>query len=593
MGALRQVWTTIGRSLGQLSGRDRMLVASLAVIAAMALVLTGMLSSRQTVVELMPGTNATDQVAATEVLRGAGIPFETSTSGRIMVAPDRQQYALALLTQAGKLPKDSSSLFDSLVKNQNWMASKSQSDQLALAALCEFLGGVISNFQGVERASVIIDAPEPHGMGLAYRKPTASVGVLMKPNTQMDKGTVDAVAAIVSGAKAGLAMSDVKIIDLRNNKQHSARAVDEEFGGAGDYMELVTKIEARVQSKVRELIAYDPGAIVAVSAQVDNTRRRTSTEKFLPDKQGSVSIATRENTSERSEGDATSSGAAPGLGSNVSADVSRPATAPGAVSSDNKAETEFKVAIGSTREEVVDPRGLPTRINVMISLSREYVAHLVTTRKAGAAAGGATAPVGAGAAGAVAAPTQAEIDTAFAEEKRRLETDLTPLIRTAANEQTASSDPRVVVSMIPVPQGLSVISAAGSAMGQAGVLALGSPAVGGGGVMGQLTSGPMLKNAFLGVLAVSALGMMMLMVRKSSRPQELPTAQDIVGLPPQLETKSDVVGEADETDTAMMGIELDDQDVKVKKMLEQVQEMVKKNPSDAAGLLKRWMSPDR
>ncbi|MFO0492280.1 MAG: hypothetical protein ACK51T_07555, partial [bacterium] len=104
---------------------------------------------------------------------------------------------------------------------------------------CEFLGGVVGNFKGVERASVLIDAPEAVGMGLAYRKPTASVGILMKQGKALDKEMVDAVAALVAGAKAGLTMIDVKVIDLRNNRQFTARGEDD--FSAGDYIELVSK----------------------------------------------------------------------------------------------------------------------------------------------------------------------------------------------------------------------------------------------------------------------------------------------------------------------------------------------------------------
>jgi flagellar biosynthesis/type III secretory pathway M-ring protein FliF/YscJ len=58
---------------------------------------------------------------------------------------------------------------------------------------------------------------------------------------------------------------------------------------------------------------------------------------------------------------------------------------------------------------------------------------------------------------------------------------------------------------------------------------------------------------------------------------------------PTIHAENDLVGEADESQTAMEGIELDENEIKTKKMLEQVQEMVKKNPNDAATLLNRWI----
>lgn len=583
MGALRNALASIKKYLGQLNGRDRMLIGVLSVVAVMALVLVAILSSSPTKVELLPGMGPEDQTKAKDALSEADIAFEMR-NGRVYVLPEKRMYAIAMLQQAGKLPANAETLFSNLLKNQNWMASKSQSDQLANAALCEFLGGVVGNFKGVERASVLIDAPEAVGMGLAYRKPTASVGILMKQGKALDKEMVDAVAALVAGAKAGLTMIDVKVIDLRNNRQFTARGEDD--FSAGDYIELVSKTESRIQAKVRELIAYDPLAIVAVSAQVDNTRRKVNTEKFLPvGKGGSVSVPIDTRTTEREERSSQGTGPAePGVSSNVQADLSRSDGGVGNATSstDNTTEERFRVAIGSEREEIFDPRGSPTRINVMISLSREYIASLAMMRKPAAGAGGAAA--------APTAPTQQEIEGVFAEEKKRLESDLTPLIRTAAIETTSSSDPRVVVSMIPVPQGLAF---AGGSVAQAGLLLVGGGGGGGdGGLAGQLLSGGVVKTAVMGLLALVAMGVMLMLVRKGSRPQDLPTPEEIAGLPPVIDMKDGVVGEADESQSAMVGIELGDEEINTKRMLEQVQELVKKSPEDAAVLVKRWATSE-
>jgi flagellar biosynthesis/type III secretory pathway M-ring protein FliF/YscJ len=87
--------------------------------------------------------------------------------------------------------------------------------------------------------------------------------------------------------------------------------------------------------------------------------------------------------------------------------------------------------------------------------------------------------------------------------------------------------------------------------------------------------------------------MMFLMVRKASRKAEMPSAEELVGLPPTLETKSDLIGEADESETPMAGIEVDEGEVRSQKLLEQVQALVKDNPDSAAKLINRWVTPDQ
>jgi hypothetical protein len=219
----------------------------------------------------------------------------------------------------------------------------------------------------------------------------------------------------------------------------------------------------------------------------------------------------------------------------------------------------------------------------MVSLPREYLAALVRQSK--------PAPAG----GADAKPeevTQTELDAKFKEEKARLEADLGPLMA-AAVVGTAAETPDaakvVTVSMIPVPS-LNLTAFAGTA--SAGLLGAGSSAGSGGGVL-SLLGADMIKNVVLGGFAVAAVGMMLMMVRKASRPLELPTAETIVGVPPALESEADIVGEADESQMAMEGVELPEDQVKTKKMLEQVQDMVKKNPADAAALLNLWLTAEQ
>jgi hypothetical protein len=253
----------------------------------------------------------------------------------------------------------------------------------------------------------------------------------------------------------------------------------------------------------------------------------------------------------------------------------------------NTSTDKMKVGLGSTKIEELAPGGMPTRVSVMVSLSREYIVNLVKTKKGPAAAaaggggGGAPDP-------AAAEPTQAEIDTAFTDEKKRMETDLTPLIQSAAVEAQSSTIPRVTISLIPVAQ-LGVAGLGGGLGGSGSSMA----SLSGGaasGIVGQLTSGPMIRTAFLGALACVALGMMLMLVRKSSKPQNLPSPEELAGLPPVIDAGDDVVGEADEGATAMVGIELGESQIKTKKMVESIEELVKKSPLDAANLVNRWMN---
>jgi hypothetical protein len=72
-----------------------------------------------------------------------------------------------------------------------------------------------------------------------------------------------------------------------------------------------------------------------------------------------------------------------------------------------------------------------------------------------------------------------------------------------------------------------------------------------------------------------------------------PKAEELAGAPPTLETKSDVVGEADETETAMTGILVGDEELKATKLKEQVAELIQKSPDTAVKVLNRWVSVEQ
>src|SRR5690606_1267592 len=122
-------------------------------------------------------------------------------------------------------------------------------------------------------------------------------------------------------------------------------------------------------------------------------------------------------------------------------------------------------------------------------------------------------------------------------------------------------------------------------------------AAGGAGGIGGITGGgvndSLVKYVTLGGLAALSLVMMFLMVRKANVREELPTAAELVGMPPALAAAdSDLVGEADEAAPALEGVELNDDAIRRQQMLDQIKEMVTTAPEEAAMLLRRWIKSE-
>lgn len=571
MERLKQILATIGSQLGKLSVTHKLLIGSLVVVALMALFLVSQYAGSPKMVELLPGASADAIGRARAYLETAQLPY-TNEGGKVMVPVERQMSILAALGEAGKLPDDASITFRNYIEKQNWMNPKSENDRIFNTALENTLALLIKNFNGIDTATVFIDAPEPRGIGATFRKPTASVIVFTRGGGALSQSTVDAIVASVVSAKAGLEPKSVNVTDGTTGRRFVAR--DDQDFTASSYMEHVAKFEDYVQGKISNHLAYIRGVSIAVNAQVD-VRKTTSRNKTVkPKGAGSETLIAKENSANTNSTQAASGGE-PGIGANIRLDI-RNGGSEGNSTKDETADTEYDTEFGIKEDQIVDPRGMPTKINAAIGVPRDYVVQLWEQAQ-GTNAAGKT-------------PTEADLKPIFDAEKARLEKDIAPLIETDAPAGGATDQPlkagTVVVSMIPVP--IPGAGGSGGGGGGSGGGADGASSLGGG---GTLALSGWIKQAVLGVLALLAMGMMVMMARKATKPLDLPTAEEIVGIPPAL-TTNDLVGEAEESDTAMVGIEVDDDELKVKKMLDQVGDLVKTKPNEAATLFTRWVQPE-
>jgi flagellar biosynthesis/type III secretory pathway M-ring protein FliF/YscJ len=112
------------------------------------------------------------------------------------------------------------------------------------------------------------------------------------------------------------------------------------------------------------------------------------------------------------------------------------------------------------------------------------------------------------------------------------------------------------------------------------------------GLSGALENG-WAKPLGLGVLALVSLGLMLGMVRKATRTPPMASIEELAGVPPTLPAEDELVGEADETDPSMAGIELNEDELRSRKIAEQIGELVKGNPAEAASLIRRWVRTDQ
>lgn len=572
MDALRRVIANIQTYLGQLPASGKLIIGLVVVIAALVLFVVSQVASKPTWVELLPGAPVTEQQQAIATLKTQGIGYQTE-GNKLMVAPGDEWAARAALSEAGKMPSDVSQLFKNILEKQTWHTSRYQSEQLYNLDLQSALGKMISGFTGVKGATVVVSAPEPNGLGAAVRKPSATASVTTGTGRPLTQQQVDAIANLVAGAKAGLDVLQVKVIDTVAGRERRATSPDQ--AATSTYMEHASAVERQMVEKLGDLLAGIPGVRIAVTAQVDVTSVNARVRKNLPTGEGTVSLLKKSDDQKTVQSE-PSRGAEPGPRSNQTADINRGSGKQGAKSEMEMGVAEMENHVGTRDEQIVDPRGMPTALAASINVPRGYIVKLLTPKADPAKADAKTDAK-------AAEPSDKDIDDRFKLEQARIESLVKPHLRSRGSDGKAV-DGEVVVSLVP-GEFASESSGVAASSGMLSSLGLVTPAGGGSG----FSLGGLLDKALISLLAVVALGMMVMMVKKQGKKVELPSAEELVGIPPQLEIKNDLVGEADEGETVMTGIEIDEGAIQQQKMLESVGEFVKTQPDGAARLVKRWL----
>lgn len=573
MERVRALLGVVWQRLSGLTASQKLVVVCLSIIGVLTLVITSLLTGTPARVELMPGAPVEEQRRVLTKLQLVNLDARME-AGELVVAREQYHTAMAHLADSGELPEDKRVMFSNLLQYQDWKLGDRENERQFVLAKQNELGVILSKMQGIREGSVILSVPEPGGLGRAAVQPSATVFVRTTSGGPLSQQQVDAVAGLVSGTVSGLTPARITVTDSAGG---SRKASDPEGVASGLVHEQRELVERQVREKLERLVAHIPGAIVEVSAQMDGRRVETEETAYLPFdkvKGGSVSGIASEDKLDVSE-TAGERAATPGVSSQQTADIRYAPGAEGSSAEQKDARTEFENRFGTRVTRQRDARGVPTMLSASVQVPESFVRELIRREREADGAG-----AGDGAAGEGEAPRilVQDVDARFARLQLDIERAIGPHLR------TQSADGEAVEGALEVTLALSdaiVVGLPGSG---------GLGGVGGeGGVAGLWAmSGQLIETGVIGVLAVVSLGMMIAMVRKAGKRPELPTAEELVGVPPGLQGDADVIGEVDESDSAMAGLEVDDAALLTQKSLDQVNALVDKDPATVAKLVRRW-----
>lgn len=539
---LKRYWTQIRAQGEQMPANTKLLIGSLVVILLLVGFLVVQYAAKP---EMVPITSFAgdrqNDVAAHLKQRGIDVVIE---GNQMLVPYDQRVDALAAMESSGLMARDTANAFDDVIlKSSPWDPS-AKTTMAFLQAKQKFLGQVIGKMKGIRAADVVISMPQQTGFGRTHVKPSASVNVVMQGGGKMNKQLVEAIASLVGGAVAEMSPREVVVIDAVDGRAH--RVSDPDEVTSDQLTANIVQQENRYTEKINGLLRYIPGVIVAVSVRTDAIQNQNVVEyKYLDSQPLELErTKTQETTDTRNAGE-------PGARSNTGADVVAGSSKTGSSSKTEEIETKFAAAplTGHTTKKMIGQ--VPQDVNVTVNVPRSFFVSLFKRGKPADTAEPDDATL------------QPLVDAHLTDIKKQIE----PLIKTEAGPGT------VTAHMI---------------LDVGAMLAMTDGAGGGGGVM-SFVSGQWFQPAMLATLALFAMGMMFHMVRKATKIAPIPTAEELAGVPPPINAEDDLLGEVMEHETAMAGVELGEEEVQVRKVSQQIEELVNQYPQEAATLFNRWV----
>lgn len=542
---VRRNWEQIATQLQGWSFTTKWLIASMVIIM---LLIGGILVWSAGSAEMVPlgeiSSGSASEVIAT--LEAQDIDAQVR-GGDVYVPVGSKLDAVAMLTASGKINSNAYVAFDQLMESgsSRYLSTNRENDRQHMIAKSKFLSDVIMRMPRVQTATVMIDKDDSPGFGASYHAPSAMVTVFMQPGSRVDRKMADAMTALVRGAVAEMPVENIMVIDGTNNTEFSARGEDEAVSSTA--LETIIAQERLHKQKVEEVLRSFRGATVAIKIVTTDVVRSQESQTTWEKPSVASERTTESNTSN------VQNGGRPGAGANLQASIDGGGGS-GTEQTMTESETRFDGPLASLIAQRTRQGNTIRLINASIAVPRSYFVSVFQASNPEAEP-----------------PSDEELEPVITQETVKIQ-ELVQLQLVSSEEAMEAGN--ISVQMV-YDQAYLEPAQAGAASGLGAV------------VNSEYTP----YVAVIGVGAL-ALGLMLTMVRKAVQPEPLPSIEELAGVPQQLPTDDDLMGEVDEMDGGLAGVELDEEELRTRQIADQISELVKANPEEAGGLLSKWVGVD-
>ncbi|MGD2107908.1 MAG: hypothetical protein PVI86_00820 [Phycisphaerae bacterium] len=556
MDRLRQWINHIGAQLSVLTVSQRVAIGLSAALAMGSLIWLAQWSTSPELVPLVTHDFEYKELdAAEQALRENGVDFETRGT-RIYVRSGDRYNAVRLLHSADALPDGSLFDMEAVVSDANPFQSPEARAYAQNYAKGNELAKIIATSPAVAKASVIINPVTKRRLGGVTDVPTASVTVSLAPHREMTHEMVGGFAKLVAGAVGGLKPHNVYITDAKTMRSYGVPDPDD--AASFDLLSRVQRHEEHYRAKILRKLANIPGVQVAVTVELDTSKRVTQNIKHDPPQ---PKTETTDASEESSMTRAVEAG--------VQANLGQALTESGPGQSQVSEKTSVEMFAPQLRQtETIEQMPFATKkVTAAVGIPRSFIVGVFQ----------AVHP------DATDEPSDVDPDFVAARDAE------VARVRASVEKIVMASDPSdIEVDVYPdmewnaeggvwsrTPGGIAYAGPGGEGRDAASFLHTYGPQVG------------------LGTLALMSLFMMMHVVRKSSsvatnRKRASAAASKSMEGEPFLTVGARSVGQAERSESLLTGKELDPDTLRYQELVEEVSKMVEGDPAGTADLLRRW-----
>ncbi len=556
MDRLRQLIDEINTRLRVLDVSQRIAIALCGAMVAISLLWLLQWSTEPELVALIKKEFTFAELdAAEETLEANGIAHNVRGS-RVFVRSGDRHNALRLLYKAEALPDGSLYDMATIVAEQNPFQAPEARQYAQTYAKGNELAKIIATSPFVKQASVLINPRTKRRLGGVSDVPTASVAIALTRGQEMTDAMVDGFAKLVSGAVAGLKPHSIFITDTATGRSYSIPHPDDV--GSFDVFDMEKKREAHLQSKIMGTLAYIPGLQVAVTVEVDTSKRVTQRIKHN-------AAQTKVESSQTIEQGSQSAAAEPGVQANLGQAVT--GSGAGQTSLTEETTTEYFDPTLSETETIEQIPFAIKRVTADVGIPRSFIVGVFAARNSDAG-------------------DPKDDDAEFV----KLRDEQIARVKSSVERIVMARDPDdVQVDVYPDMEwnaegGVWSRAPAGVGLARAGTDAFDIFSL-------FREYGP---QAGLAVLAVFALLTMRKIVRNVPVPPPLAEPNiaehaDRAGDEPILVGGPQPVGKATVSESLLVAREVDDETLRYQELGEEVAKLVEADPEGAAELIRRWM----